>query len=67
MIGPKGGESALSVAIRFFVIYGATNGSNAMCRACFKAKVTMRWCFGQVPVLACDKILACGDIKRRRV
>jgi len=47
--------------------YVATNGSSAMCLARFNAKVVIRWCFGQVPVLLCDKILACGDMNRLRV
>lgn len=38
-----------------------------MWRARFSAMVIMRWCLGQDPVRLRDKILECGDMKRRKV
>ena len=57
----------IAVFGEFGLCYAATKGKSAICLACFKALVTILWCLGQVPVRLWFKILACGDIKRRKV
>jgi hypothetical protein len=53
-------------SLYFLLFYAATKGNRAMCLARLRAWETKRWCLLQVPVLGEDKILAWGDMNRRR-